>query len=245
MKLFLRSVLFGFLVLLAQPAAAIVHQRTFSFSRVPDVQTLRYGISVPDDYNPDQARPLVLALHPGGERLPFYGSRYLSGFFMAPLKGLGAIVVAPDCPTRTWTDAGAEQAVMALLEEVLREYTIDRRRILVTGYSMGGRGTWFMSSRHADFFTAAITIAGSPEGQPLDSLGRIPTYAIHSRNVEVVPLGPDQRVTEELDRLGRPVKLEVVGGGGHYDRESYMEAFGRAVHWVEEHWQSGQRSAGR
>jgi predicted peptidase len=126
--------------------------------------------------------------------------------------------------------------VMALLAEVAKEYAIDRHRILVTGYSMGGRGTWFMSSRHADFFTAAITIAGSPEGESIDRLGRIPTYAIHSRNDEVVPLAPDQHATEELARLGRPVKLEVVGGGGHYDQESYLDAFGRAVQWVEERW---------
>src|SRR5436190_454216 len=205
------------LFVLVRPAAAAVHQKTFPIQNVPGVDSMRYGISVPDDYKPGQPRPLVLALHPGGERPAFYGSLYLIRFFMAGLKELGAIAVAPDCPTRTWTDPESDQAVMALIADVMREYTIDRRKILITGYSMGGRGTWFMSARHPDFFTAAIPIAGTPDGQPLESLGRMPTYVIHSSSDEVVPPGPDQRTAAELAAMNRPVKLEIVVGRGHFD----------------------------
>jgi predicted peptidase len=70
------------------------------------------------------------------------------------LTDLHAIMVAADCPWRGWNEPTAEKAVMALLHNVLGEYSGDRRRILVTGYSMGGRGTWFMESHHADLFTA-------------------------------------------------------------------------------------------
>jgi predicted peptidase len=223
-------------VMAVNPAAAAVHQKTFAVPHVDGVDSMRYGISVPDDYKPGEPRPLVLALHPGGDRPAFYGSTYLIRFFMPALKGLSAIMVAPDCPTRTWTDAGAEQAVMALLDAVMGEYAIDRRKVLVTGYSMGGRGTWFMASRHSDFFTGAIPIAGTPEGQPLESLGKIPTYVIHSRTDEVVPPGPDQRAAAALEAQGRPVKLEIVEGGGHFDTGSYMAAFLRAVGWVSARW---------
>lgn len=224
------------LVVAASPAAGAVHQKTFPIQNVPGVDSMRYGISVPDDYTPGQPRPLVLALHPGGERPPFYGSLYLIRFFMAGLKELGAIMVAPDCPTRTWTDPESDQAVMALLAEVMREYTIDRKKVLITGYSMGGRGTWFMTARHPDFFTGAIPIAGTPDGQPVDSLARMPTYVIHSRSDEVVPPGPDQRAAAELEAMNRPVKLEIVEGRGHFDTGSYMAAFARAVKWVSSRW---------
>jgi len=221
-------------VLMAQPAEAIIRQRTLSLPQVPSVGTIGYGISVPDDG--DNGRPLILALHPGGPRMPGYGATYLAQFFLQPLTSLNAIIVAPDCPTRAWTDPDADRAVMALLEHVISENAIDRKRILVVGYSLGGRGTWFMSSRHADVFTAAITIGGSPDGQSLDTLGRIPTYVIHSRSDEVIPIGPDQRAAQELERLGRPVKFEAVNGGGHFDTASYLPAFTRAVAWVMERW---------
>lgn len=170
--------------LISQSTAPSVLQRTFV---TPDTGSILYGISVPAGYNSRRPRPLVLALHPGGGRTPYYGLSFMHGIVSPALRDLDAIIVAPDCPARAWSDPVAEKAVMALLQKVLQDYAIDRRRILVTGFSLGGRGTWFMSSRHADFFTAAIPIAGSSAEEPVDRLGRIPTYVIHSRQDEVVP----------------------------------------------------------
>jgi predicted peptidase len=42
-----------------------------------------------------------------------------------------------------------------VVQKVLREYAVDRRRILVTGFSLGGRDMWFLASRRADLCTAA------------------------------------------------------------------------------------------
>ena len=224
--------------LVAPHASAATRQRSFTVTDVPGVTSISYGFSVPDEGGAPspRPRPLVLALHPGGTTGPTYGTLYLTHFFAAPLAPLDAIVIAPDCPGRSWTDPASEKAVMALVDSVMRSYPVDRTRVLVVGYSMGGRGTWFLSSRHADVFTAAISIAGSPDALPLEALGRIPTYLIHSRTDQVVPLEPDQRAAEALGRMGRPVRLEVVGGGGHFDTASYREAFDHAVRWVQERW---------
>lgn len=230
MKILLASTL---VALLSQSTAPSVLQRTFV---TPDAGRILYGISVPADYNSSRPRPLVLALHPGGERTPYYGLSFMRGIVSPALKDLDAIIVAPDCPTRAWSDPMAERAVMALLQKVLEDYAIDRRRILVTGFSLGGRGTWFMSSRHADLFTAAIPIAGAAGEEPLDRLGRIPTYVIHSRQDQVVPFEPDERTTRELEKLGRVVRFEALEGLGHYDMGGYVDALTRAGRWVAERW---------
>lgn len=222
---------------LSQQAAPAVLQRTFV---APEAGRILYGISIPPGYTSREPRPLVLALHPGGERTPYYGLSFMRGIVSPALKDLGAIIVAPDCPTRAWSDPAAERAVMALLESVMKEYEIDRRRILVTGFSLGGRGTWFMSSRHADFFTAAIPIAGSSGEEPLDRLGRIPTYVIHSRNDQVVPFDPDQRTTQQLEKLGRTVRFEALEGLGHYEMGGYIDALARAGRWVAERWSASR-----
>jgi predicted peptidase len=222
---------------LSQQAAPAVLQRTFV---APEAGRILYGISIPPGYTSREPRPLVLALHPGGERTPYYGLSFMRGIVSPALKELGAIIVAPDCPTRAWSDPAAEGAVMALLESVMKEYAIDRRRILVTGFSLGGRGTWFMSSRHADFFTAAIPIAGSSGEEPLERLGRIPTYVIHSRNDQVVPFDPDQRTTQQLEKLGRTVRFEALEGLGHYEMGGYIDALARAGRWVAERWSASR-----
>lgn len=222
---------------LSQQAAPAVLQRTFVS---PEAGRILYGISIPAGYTSGEPRPLVLALHPGGERTPYYGLSFMRGIVSPALRDLGAIIVAPDCPARAWSDPTADRAVMALLESVMREYAVDRRRILVTGFSMGGRGTWFMSARHSDFFTAAIPIAGSSGDEPLERLGRIPTYVIHSRNDQVVPFGPDEQTTLQLGKLGRVVRFEPLDGIGHYEMGGYVDALTRAGRWVVERWNAAR-----
>jgi predicted peptidase len=125
---------------------------------------------------------------------------------------------------------------MALLEHVLKEYAIDKRRMLVTGFSMGGRGTWFMASHHADLFTAAIPIAASVADEPVEGLAKMPTYIIHSRDDQVVPFEPAARNAKELERLGRVVRFEELSGVSHYQMGGYVEALGRAGRWIAERW---------
>lgn len=218
----------------AQSAAPALLQRTFAG---PDGTRILYGLSVPPGYIAGEPRPLVVALHPGGPRTPYYGFSFLRGVVAPALKDLGAIMVAPDCPPPgSWSDPGGERAVLALVEAIRKEYAIDARRILVTGFSMGGRGTWFMAARHSDLFTAAIPIAGAPGAEPLDRLGRIPTYIIHSRADQVVPFEGDERAVRDLEKLGRPVRFEPLDGIGHYDMGGYIDSLTRGGRWVMERW---------
>jgi predicted peptidase len=197
---------------------------------------LLYGLSVPDAYKAGQPRPLILALHPGGERMRYYGSAYARMVVAPAAAELGAIIVAPDCPTGAWTDAAADAAVMALLDRIMADYTVDRRRVLVVGFSMGGRGTWFMASHHPDLFTAAIPMAASTGGEAVDSLTSMPTYIIHSRRDQVVPFAPAEQNARELERRGGVVKFEALSEPAHFEMGAYVPALRRAIAWVAAQW---------
>ena len=200
------------------------------------VGTITYGISVPNDYRPEQPRPLILALHPGGQRMAFYGSQFMRQIVLPALGDLRAIIVAPDCSARAWGDRTCDRAVMTLLRKVQEEYTVDKRRVLVTGFSMGGRGTWFMASHHPDLFTAAIPMAASTGDEPTDRLAKMPTYVIHSRADEVVPFEPAEKNARELEKLGRTIRFEELQGVGHFSMGGYLDALRRAGRWIEERW---------
>lgn len=202
---------------------------------LPDGKEVLYGLSVPDGYSPAQPRPLVLALHPGGERMRYYGSAYTKAVVAPGVAALNAIIVAPDCPSGSWTDAAADSAVMALLERVMKDYAVDRRRVLVVGFSMGGRGTWFMASHHRDLFTAAIPMAAAV-GEPADTLATMPTYVIHSRRDQVVPFAPAEQNVRALERLGRILKFDALNDLTHFEMVDYVPALRRAVAWVAEQW---------
>jgi predicted peptidase len=226
------AIVFGQIVL---PAQSRIRNRTLE---VAEVGAILYGMSVPADSAPVGPRPLIVALHPGGDRMPGYGTRFLQQVVLPALGGLNAIAVAPDCPrqARSWNDPIAERAVMALVVQIRRENQIDARRILVTGFSMGGRGTWFMASRHADVFTGAIAIAGAAGDLPQDSLATMPTYVIHSRDDQVMPFAPAERAARELEKRGRPIVFEALSGPGHYDMGGYVEPLQRAGRWISERW---------
>ena len=228
--------------LAAAPAMAHAAYRELTFP-LEGGKVMPYALSVPDG-SPQTPRPLVLALHPGGERMPRYGSMFARGVVLPALRRLDAIVVAPDCPTERWAEEGADTAVMQLLDQVMREHAVDRTRILVIGFSMGGGGAWYFAARHPDFFAGAIPMAATAGNQPLDALARMPTYIIHSRADSVVPFAPAERNARELERLGKPVHFEALDGLPHFNMGGYVPALERAVAWVVARWNSQARQAG-
>lgn len=203
---------------------------------IPAVGRVHYAVSVPDGYDPAKPAPLVLVLHPGGPRIPYYGLEFMRGVVEPALRQLRPIMIAPDCPARDWSDAGCEKAVLTLVDEAMRGYNIDRQRVLVVGYSMGGRGSWHMAARHADLFTAAIPMAASTRGLSADQLGRQPTYIIHSRADEVVPFGPSDRMARDLKQLGRDVQFGALDDLTHFDMAAYVDALRVAGRWVASRW---------
>lgn len=211
-----------------------IYRATF---QAPGGVTMRYAVSVPRGYDGRQPVPLVLALHPGGERFPYVGGAFmeqvvLPGFYYE----LDAIIIAPDAQGPSWADPATEQAVLALVRRIMTDQAIDARRVLVTGFSMGGRGTWSLSARHPDLFTGAIVMAGSTGGTPAADLARIPTYVIHSREDDVVPFRPAEAVVRDLERLDRPVAFEAIDGAGHFDMGSYIEPLQRGIRWMVNRW---------
>jgi len=200
-----------------------------------DGSVLRYGIAIPADYEADGApRPLVLALHPGG-RSEYYGSAFMRSVVEPALRSWGAVLIAPDVPDRSWTTARSDGAVLALVDRVRAEYAIDPDRVLVTGFSMGGRGTWHLAARRPDVFSGAIVMAGSPGGDDVASV-RVPLFLIHSPDDEVVPFGPVEEAYLALVERGHRVEMRLLPGAGHYQMGAYVPTLRAAGAWMLAAW---------
>jgi predicted peptidase len=202
-----------------------------------DGTTLRYGISVPAAA--DGPRPLVLVLHPGG-RAEYYGSSFMQSIVEPALRSWGAVMVAPDVPDRSWATARSEAAVMALIEDVMAKHRIDRARVLVTGFSMGGGGTWYLAARRPEIFTGAIVMAGSPRGADLAAV-RMPVYIIHSPDDEVVSFAGAEEAYTTLSARGHQVEMRVLPGYGHYMMGAYVPSLRLAGAWMLERWTENSR----
>ena len=150
--------------------------------KLKDDYSLNYTVSVPS-LKPWQRVPLILALHYGGEVTPYYGRGYLEILVYPALKELGAIIIAPDCPGKNWTDPKSEKAILELLDFVKTSWPVDSTRLVVTGFSMGGAGAWFLAEKYPGFFSAALPVAGYPKD--VTSV-KIPVYVIHSKKDEII-----------------------------------------------------------
>jgi predicted peptidase len=201
-----------------------------------DQPTIRYAISIPDSYSPSTPVPLILALHFGvrGGDATGAGGDVVQILIGPALAELGAIIVAPDSVRGDWSSPENEQAVIALLDMVLAHYSIDKKKVAVTGFSMGGRGAWHFAEKFPERFSAAIPVAGRP---PASASGwRVPVLAIHSRDDQVAPFGPTETRMAELEKTGMNARLIALTGITHYQTYLFRDALHEAVPWLREIW---------
>src|SRR5260370_3027430 len=193
-----------------------------------DEPAIHYAISIPRNYSPSRPVPLILALHfgVGGGDAAGAGGDVVQILIGPALAELGAIIVAPDSVRGDWSSPENEKAVNALLDMVLDRYSIDKKKVVVTGFSMGGAGSWHFAERFPERFSAAIPVAGRP---PASASGwRVPVLAIHSRDDQVVPIGPTEARIAELRKAGLNAKRIPLTGIAHYHTSRFSEALPHA-----------------
>jgi predicted peptidase len=210
-----------------------MHQLTL---RRADGPAISYTISIPANYSPSRPVPLILALHfgVGGGDATGAGGDVVEILIGPALAELGAIIVAPDSVQGNWSSPENEKAVNTLLDMVLARYAIDKKKVAVTGYSMGGAGTWHFAEKFPERFSAAVPVAGTP---PEAASGwRLPVLAIHSRDDQVVPFGPTEARIAELKKAGLDAKLIALTDITHYEMDRFRGALRQAVPWLREIW---------
>jgi predicted peptidase len=228
----MRVLLFCLGLLIASAASAqTIHDEVLQLEGGP---SLHYAISVPRGYHREPV-PLVLALHFGGD--PRGAGHAMLQILIQPAFGdLGAVIVAPDSLGGGWSTAVNERAVNALLASVEKSYVIDQKKVVVTGFSMGGQGTWYWADKYPDRFSAAIPVAGTPP--PSAATWRIPVFAVHSRDDQVQPIRATEQRIAELKQHGVNAQIVVLGGIEHFETYKFVDGLRQAVPWIRDVWKT-------
>ena len=178
----------------------------------------RYSLYVPDSYRPERAYPLIICLHGAG----FTGEAYLDRW--RPRLGDDYLLACPTIEGGAWWTGRAEAMVLAVLTAVQREYHIDLDRVVLTGMSNGGVGTFLIGLNHADRFAALVPMAAAfPPGLAplLDNADNTPFYLIHGSKDQVMPVQYSRDVAAYLRKRGSAVVYrehdrEHPMAGGHF-----------------------------
>lgn len=87
-----------------------------------------------------------------------------------------SFVIAPEAPTGTKSFKEISARIYALIEHMTSHLPVNRDRIYVTGYSMGGMGSWALIAGRPEMFAAAAPIGGPLGGTKVGELPNMPIW---------------------------------------------------------------------
>jgi len=177
--------------------------------------SLGYLIYLPDDYGKsEQAWPLLLFLHGSGSRGRDLEKVRRGGpaAMIDSGRPFPMIVVTPQCPENSgWQP----EMLLELLDELGKEFFVNPDHVFVTGYSMGGYGTWALAVADPDRFAAAAPLCGGGDTSRADCLAKLPIWAFHGEQDEAIPLKESQQMVEAIQEAGGDAKLTIFPDTGH------------------------------
>jgi predicted peptidase len=181
---------------------------------------LLYQIYCPTKIYSETKLPLVIFLHGTGER----GSDNEKQVDSRPKKFTTAknqekrpcVVVAPQCPTdQYWTEEELTKQVNALVKKLAKNLPVDEDRIYISGFSMGGYGTWEALSKGSKIYAAGLPISGGADPSIARSIKKIPIWNFHGDNDKSVSVTNSRKIVEALKKIKANITYTEFPGAGH------------------------------
>jgi len=199
-----------------------------------------YAVYVPTSGATAHAHPLLLSMHSNGQHYWQYdGTKILSELGEAH----DTVVLSPlGRGHNGWYIDSSEDDVFEAWNDVARHVRLDPDRTAVSGYSMGGYGTYRLGGEYPDLFGKAFSVVGPPgkmiwipPAAPTDGIQtltnlwlennrNLPYLNMNQTTDELVPLpGPlTQNIgdpalgTTSFEQLGYRYRWLLFQGGEHY-----------------------------
>ena len=223
-------------------------------------KTLPYRILYPANYDKTKKYPLLLFLHGGGERGSDNEKQLAWGakLFITEesRKNFPAIIIFPQCPEDSYWAAStidrtttpykiqfdytkdapwALTASNELVKTMIKEGTVEKKQVYITGLSMGGMGTFESVYRYPDLYAAALPICGGGDTKQYDKrIAKIPFWIFHGSADAVVDPQLSRDMVEKLKSLKADVKYTEYPGVNH---NSWINAFAEPdyLSWMLKH----------
>lgn len=168
---------------------------------------------VPKTLDPNRPAPLIVALHGAGG-----GPRSMIGLMTRYADSIGAVVLAPQSRLATWDIIGGSlgpdvENIDELLSKLFASYTIDPKRIAVSGFSDGASYALTVGIANGDLFTHVMAFSPGFMGGKAQ-VGTPRFFISHGTNDQILPIDPcGRRIARELKNAGRDVTFrEFIGG---------------------------------
>ena len=187
----------------------------------------KYVVFVPHDYKKGTPTPTILFLHGAGETKPKEGAKTKGTPKMPVEVGIGPeikkrektfpfLTIIPQAPRFGW-GAGSDggKLALAILDQAEKDYSVDKKRLYLTGLSMGGMGTWSLAMAMPDKWAAIVPICGRGDTKSADKIKDLPCWAFHGDADNAVPVAGSRDMIAAIKKAGGEPKYTEYPGVGH------------------------------
>ncbi len=162
-----------------------------------------YWVYLPKDFDESKSYPVILFLSGGagvsshkadakGEGPAKFAIQETIDPILNTMLQDSFIIINPHMDigppeTRAWRHHS--ETLFNIVDEIADEYSGDLDRIIVTGLSHGGAGTWDLLKSHSHRIAAAVAIGGPIRCEnDCESFGDTPFWIIHNTGDNVIPI---------------------------------------------------------
>jgi predicted peptidase len=195
------------------PAGRSLHRLSL---RDPLTDHVNYLLYVPPAYErgSESSWPLILFLHGSEQRGD--DPRKLQDLallaFAEKNRDFPFITIIPQCPSNTRWPPRVVKSVLDSVESMVR---VDRNRVYLTGFSLGGYGTWQTAAAYPGTFAAIAPLCGMSDLPDTARLTRTPVWAFHGAQDVNVPVTESLAMVGALKKSGGNVQLTVYPDLAH------------------------------
>jgi len=215
---------------------------TYEFKSVTNgTSTMEYMVQMPRVRNFTGATPssttkypVLIALHgSGGESyyLQYKTQVMPDGAWMDHLSKsyefpfITIVPILPNEPGRhAWNSY--EDLVIKALDDTIANYSCDTDRVYLTGFSLGGYGTYDIAMDYPNRFAACVPVAGNHDYKEAPRLANIPFMIFHGIGDFIVSFEEDKKMAEEMQyQSPNPIVFFYILPYGHQlSDEVYCES---------------------
>jgi poly(3-hydroxybutyrate) depolymerase len=201
----------------------------------------KYQVFVPAHYANDKKWPVILYLHGAGERGSdgvLQTTVGLGPFAKERAATFPFIVVFPQCEDTqgriltAWSPTSPDgHRALAILDAVEKEFAVDTNRRVLTGWSMGGYGTWSLGAADPRHWSALVPVSGVGDAAWAAKLTEIPIWAFAGVNDQVVLARATRQMIDAVRHAGgHPIYSEMPEVGHDVWKLAYND--NRLYQWM-------------
>lgn len=178
----------------------------------------KYTVYVPEGYNGSKVYPVILFLHGAflrGQDGIMSAQGGLGPAILHRPGGIPAVVVFPQARESWAANSADSKAALAALDDVMKAYATDPKRVVLTGFSMGGRGSWELATVYPEKFAAVVPICGPGRPDEASRMSRVPVWTFcGDGDHDSIVLNLRGMITA-LKHEGNQTRLTEYRGVGH------------------------------